>query len=594
MPTRSIPHVFRRNGHHYLRIVVPAALRGLVGKRELRYSLRTGYHAEACRRGALVASAVKEWLQGAVMAELKTENLGALIEQYVRDKIDELANAYTNEMKNRIQTALSAPPAMTTGRTITEIEEDLNSLLESASKDDISPVVKKADEFLKANGYQNHQDSDEFAKFCTCLVAAEGKFLRFAAAMLYKPDRVEERRTELLDFEKYMQFLEPNRVTPQIQAVPQSTNTDLLPGKASEVFETYFAEYRKNSGKNYKKEIKSSFAAFLLIIGDVELRHFTARNAISYKESLKKMPRAWGKKNEFKDMPVNEILNRNDFETLSDGSVNKHLSVISSFFEYALNHGYAKRNFFSGIQIPIQAVRAREQRDMWDDEHLKLLFAKENYPIEGPAHMFWLPIIAILTGARLGEIAQLRYCDVRSVDGIAYIDINDEDGKRIKNQQSKRNVPLNEVIVKDLNFLQFVESMRSNDKSQLFPELYGFESFPEKIASSHFSKFKQRELGIENPKVNFHSLRHNARNMVPSSVTDDNLLNDYFGWEGEGEGNTRYRKAENIITLYKNVTQKMKINFDFSALKESSYVTACSTCNVKKRKEKLKRINWTD
>jgi integrase len=304
------------------------------------------------------------------------------------------------------------------------------------------------------------------------------------------------------------------------------------------------------------------------------------------------MPRAWGKKNEFKNLPLEQILNKKYDEIISSDAVNKHITTMSNFFNYAVHHHYMSENYIAGMKIPINKSRAREQRDQWSVEQLNALFSKENYLLDGPAHMFWLPIIAILTGARLGEIAQLRCCDVKSVSGIVYIDINDEDGKRIKNQQSKRNVPLNDAIVKELNFLQFVESMRVDEKSQLFPELYGFKSHPEKIASSHFSKFKQRELGIENAKVNFHSLRHNARNMVPSNVTDNNLLDDYFGWEGEGEGNSRYRKAENIITLYKKITKRMKIEFDFSALKSSPWVTSSASTQQKPRKEKVKRFTW--
>lgn len=594
MPTRSLPHVFRRNGHHYLRIVVPAALRGLVGKRELRYSLRTGYHAEACRRGALVAASVKEWLQGAVMAELKAENLCALIEQFVRARIDELANAYTSEMKSHIQAALSASNAQPAGRTVRDIEEELNDLHASVAKEDISPIVRKADSFLKSNGYADFQESDEFAKFCMGLVAAEGNFLRYTAAMLYKQDEVERTRGELLDFNKYISILEPKKFKQPVQETHTSNGSKLLAGKASEVFETYFRTHRKDISDEYKNEIRSTFEAFVLIAGDIELREFTEKNATEYKNTLTEMPRAWGRKNEFKSLPLEQILNKKYDEKISSDAVNKHITTMSNFFNYAVRHHYMSANYITGMKIPINKSRAREQRDPWSVEQLNALFSKENYSLNGPAHMFWLPIIAILTGARLGEIAQLRCCDVKCLSGIVYIDINDEDGKRIKNQQSKRNVPLNDAIVKELNFLQFVESMRVDEKSQLFPELYGFNSHPEKIASSHFSKFKQRELGIENSKVNFHSLRHNARNMVPSNVTDNNLLDDYFGWEGDGEGNSRYRKAENIVTLYKKITKRMKIEFDFSALKSSPWVTSSASTQQNPCKKKVKRFNWKE
>jgi len=594
MPTRSLPHVFRRNGHHYLRIVVPAALRGLVGKRELRYSLRTGYQAEACRRGALVAASVKEWLQGAVMAELKAENLGALIEQFVRARIDELANAYTSEMKNHIQAALTVAKAPPAGRTVQEIEDELNALHESVAKEDISPIVKKADAFLQSAGYQNFHDSDEFAKFCIGLVKAEGNFLRYAAATRYKQDMIDKTREELLDFECYIKLIEPNTNTLQIQQQWQPADSNLLPGKASEIFEKYFTTNRANIGVEYQNEIKSIFEAFMLIVGDIELRHFTTKDANTYKETLTKMPKAWGKKNEFKNSSLQEILSKNYEENLSSYSVNKHITTISNFFEYAIKHHYMKENYITGMKIPIKKGRPRKQRDMWEKKHLEILLSKDKYPLNGPAHMFWLPIFGLLTGARLEEIAQLRCCDVKNINGIVCIDINGENGKRIKNEASERIVPLHKILVEELNFTSFVDTMRKGEKSQLFPELYGFASFSEKIASSHFSKFKIRELGITNHKVNFHSFRHNARNMVPPSIIDENAINDYFGWESKGEGNARYRKASDVVFLYDLIVKNMTIDFDYSILKSSPWAKGVAPIHENPRKEKRKRITWKE
>lgn len=43
---------------------------------------------------------------------------------------------------------------------------------------------------------------------------------------------------------------------------------------------------------------------------------------------------------------------------------------------------------------------------------------------------FWVPLIGLFTGMRLGEIIQLRVADVKTTDGIVYFDVSstlDED-----------------------------------------------------------------------------------------------------------------------------------------------------------------------
>ena len=60
---------------------------------------------------------------------------------------------------------------------------------------------------------------------------------------------------------------------------------------------------------------------------------------------------------------------------------------------------------------------------------------------------YWLPILALYTGARLRELGQLRGEDVRQENGVTYIAIGDAgDGQRVKNASSRRSVPLHSNI----------------------------------------------------------------------------------------------------------------------------------------------------
>ena len=77
--------------------------------------------------------------------------------------------------------------------------------------------------------------------------------------------------------------------------------------------------------------------------------------------------------------------------------------------------------------------------------------------------MYWVPLIALVTGARMGEIVQLERHNIqRSRNGIWYFDITDEDAhlsvdpeKKIKTAGSKRQVPIHDILLK-LRFLEYV------------------------------------------------------------------------------------------------------------------------------------------
>ncbi|WP_258967527.1 site-specific integrase [Scandinavium manionii] len=51
------------------------------------------------------------------------------------------------------------------------------------------------------------------------------------------------------------------------------------------------------------------------------------------------------------------------------------------------------------------------------------------------------------TGMRLGELAQITSSDFREIEGIKCISINDENGKKVKNESSIRNIPLNDALL---------------------------------------------------------------------------------------------------------------------------------------------------
>lgn len=88
-----------------------------------------------------------------------------------------------------------------------------------------------------------------------------------------------------------------------------------------------------------------------------------------------------------------------------------------------------------------------------------------------------MPLIGLFKGARQNEICQLYISDVYQEEssGIWVFDINELNSsvtiKSLKRPYHARQVPIHPILIKELKFLEFVESMKSGKNDRLFPEL---------------------------------------------------------------------------------------------------------------------------
>jgi integrase len=129
-----------------------------------------------------------------------------------------------------------------------------------------------------------------------------------------------------------------------------------------------------------------------------------------------------------------------------------------------------------------------------------------------PFH-YWLPLLGFFTGARIGELCQLHLNDVRSEDGVWFLDINEATAdKSLKNGWSARRVPLHPKL-EALGFLRWCEQLRGNGFRRLFPELSWnptnrYAKEPIRAMSQFLEKLGMPRDGT---KV-FHSFRHGMNN----------------------------------------------------------------------------------
>src|SRR5665213_3176731 len=108
---------------------------------------------------------------------------------------------------------------------------------------------------------------------------------------------------------------------------------------------------------------------------------------------------------------------------------------------------------------------------------------------------FWVPLIALHSGMRLGEILQLMKSDVKEENGIWYFDVNKGEGKSLKTASSKRRVPIHRSLI-DLGLVYHVK--QGQQSGRIFPEIKigadgyhshdfsnGGDALPDTLASNH-------------------------------------------------------------------------------------------------------------
>lgn len=241
-----------------------------------------------------------------------------------------------------------------------------------------------------------------------------------------------------------------------------------------------------------------------------------------------------------------------DIETISATTINNHFERLASFFKFCHERRYM------GHPSPV-ASRAQRGQTVGKDEPKRLpftaqdligIFDPQNYETRKLPHTFWPPLIALYTGARCNEIAQLY------LDDIVNDDPNHPDrwrimirighgrtDQRLKSKYSSRSIPLHQRLV-DLGFLDYLKDVRSLGFDRVFPSLrwtkaagYG------DTVSDLFSTYLRDKAKITDPLKVFHSFRHyfcdQANNLTQY---DQARIFDITGHKREGEFNLSYAR----------------------------------------------------
>jgi len=192
------------------------------------------------------------------------------------------------------------------------------------------------------------------------------------------------------------------------------------------------------------------------------------------------------------------------------------------------------KNPWRGLDIKAHTEAPRQP---WSDESLTKLF---NHPIwkegvipndnkAGGSAAYWIPLLALYSGARCSEICQLRTDDIKKESGVWMVQIHDGDlTQRLKTNAARRSIPVHDELLR----LGFVQYSKSITQGSLWPKLPKREG----KAGGYFSQFfgqLRAELGIP-PSMSFHSFRHSARTNLVCAAVAESVVDRLLGHIGTG------------------------------------------------------------
>ncbi|WP_340313401.1 site-specific integrase [Rhizorhabdus argentea] len=270
---------------------------------------------------------------------------------------------------------------------------------------------------------------------------------------------------------------------------------------------------------------------------------------------------------------------------MSSANCNEYMNKFSTLLNWAVREEIVTRNPARGLRVA-ETVAARDKRLPFSSDQLTRMFNaplyrgcrndQNGYAQVGPERprraRFWIPLIALFSGMRQGEICQLLTSDIQEVDGVICFAVcaDEADAKHLKTSASARLVPVHPMLIR-IGFARYVAARQGAADVRLFPEL-----MPDRYGrySGKFSVWFARYLvscGANAERTCFHSARHSFRDALRAARVEREVALTLGGW-GTSSGSAagavadQYGKGFSADHLHKAISMICYPDLDLTHL----------------------------
>lgn len=257
------------------------------------------------------------------------------------------------------------------------------------------------------------------------------------------------------------------------------------------------------------------------------------------------------------NLPVHAI-NRKHCIAFRDGlrdagqsipNTNGYTDKLRALFSVGQARDLIKENPATGLAIKDPTPKS-QKRMPFDTPSLVQVFSSPIYttgerPKGGAGEAaYWLPLLALFTGARLEELGQLTPEDVREEsydDGTGnritawVIRLTDAgEGQGVKNASSLRRVPLHGELIR-LGFVEFAQARTGKPRLffELRPDTKGVETG---LWSKWFGRWLRDKCKVTDERMVFHSFRHTFKDLCRNAEVEEAVNDALTGHSGNPIG----------------------------------------------------------
>ncbi|TCA43570.1 integrase [Rhizobium leguminosarum bv. viciae] len=243
---------------------------------------------------------------------------------------------------------------------------------------------------------------------------------------------------------------------------------------------------------------------------------------------------------------------------LSAATIRKHFGNLNHFLKHVRGHGFELDDWsFDGLRPKkpkLGAIRGQQHKPT--PEEVKPIFSSPIYtgslndqrgrgkPGQRIFHdaAYFLPILLTYLGGRRREFAGLALDDIAEDDQGLVLMLRSNQFRRLKNEQSKRVLPLPEEMIR-LGFMDYCVALKDLGYEAVFPDLISDKTMndPGDRFYDVFLPIMKRCLGENLWDRTLHALRHGMADTLKQAGVSPEVIDDISGRLSEGsETNTRY------------------------------------------------------
>lgn len=420
------------------------------------------------------------------------------------------------------------------------LEEEAASLRDALARRDTTEIEPEVVQFLKVQGRELPADQLACRNFLL---------------------RVLEQKVKTID-----DLLA--RQAGKVVETPQVVKVDRGP-KLSEAFRQWKvgggAKGTRSPAANSVVEADQAVRRFIELHGDLCIGAVTRAHAREYRDALAKIPARLPKP--MRDLPIKTLLAKDlsSYPARDAATVNKLLAMLGGIVSRAEAEG--QLDGVPGFTNPFDKTirykkdsRAGDSRVAFDAADLKALFASPVFarglrPAGGGGEAaFWFPLIALLSGMRLEEMAGLRVCDLRTDDATSrwFFDVTPDSGRTVKTSSSIRAVPVHPLLIR-AGLLMYRQARLDGGAKQtdgLWPEVVSGGGRPASAAWSKWcGRYLRDTVGIGDTRKVFHSFRHTFKRMARDAGLDEPIHDALTGHSGRGSVGRSYGRGYSLKPL---------------------------------------------